>query len=478
MDETVPLRDDENDASREASFEGINHDAPSGRHHDSMDEADVPDQSNLSIYDIPSSISPQSFGHGEHENPSTDCNILHDLNGPEPTVLPPERAPVPITNESYENFQLIQNGVITHMDDAGAPAPVPVSICCDEKNTKKDANKLEMSTDVDGDADASTSMIQIHSDAEEKSGENVAAAAATENRHDLLLENQDYLHQTQIPRTLVGRIESLNISVPDIQIDAGLPRPPIAALSQSAPNDLVRIIGERHPQAPHSDNSHQDEDEVIIIPEAFRVDEAMNIQVAERIQHDESGVISSIKRSVCVLSLVMAVVVITLVIVLLVIIKGGNGTDDTDELVETIPDNSLSPLPSSQSSFIPSFRPTESVRESIQENALERNMTFDTMAPDDHRVLALDWMTLKDLSKLDVTAPNLHQRYILALFAFSVGGDISWLELSAQNECDWPGITCEHQGNITKLELGQFFDVIPFCTIIVSCCSPHSCVIL
>jgi len=58
------------------------------------------------------------------------------------------------------------------------------------------------------------------------------------------------------------------------------------------------------------------------------------------------------------------------------------------------------------------------------------------------RMRALDWIANKDEMKLAAGAPNLRQRYILALLFYSTGGetwkrDLNWL--SNQHECYWKG---------------------------------------
>jgi len=122
----------------------------------------------------------------------------------------------------------------------------------------------------------------------------------------------------------------------------------------------------------------------------------------------------------------------------------------------------LSPTTSPTSS-----RALSGVIEDIEANVLRRNATFQNMTADDPRILALEWILYDDERQLDVFDSNLHQRYILALLAFSLDssawkrcGGVDELEscttslsnevktvgyapwLSEFNECDWYGVTC------------------------------------
>jgi hypothetical protein len=116
------------------------------------------------------------------------------------------------------------------------------------------------------------------------------------------------------------------------------------------------------------------------------------------------------------------------------------------------------------------------IRQMIEDNVLERNATFIDMKEADSRYLALDWIVNEDRLQLTVTDPNLLQRYILAVLAFSFDliswecgmvkdldscnitdnyGDYS-LWLSRTDECAWYGVECDNSGVVTGLDLCKF----------------------
>jgi hypothetical protein len=123
-----------------------------------------------------------------------------------------------------------------------------------------------------------------------------------------------------------------------------------------------------------------------------------------------------------------------------------------------------------------------SIQQMIEDNVLERNVTFAGMKDTDPRYLALDWIVKYDGQRLSVSDPNLVQRYILALLAFSLDLN-SWecgmvkdldncnttsydytdhaLWLSRTHECFWYGVECE-DGLVQELDLGRSSQPLPF----------------
>ena len=115
------------------------------------------------------------------------------------------------------------------------------------------------------------------------------------------------------------------------------------------------------------------------------------------------------------------------------------------------------------------------------------------MDKDDPRLLAMDWILYKDELQLELSAPNLSQRYVLSLLAFqfdymawtSCGGDYSSSELTCEvennetdtteeysrwlsgtDECLWYGVSCL-DGKVRELNLRKHH-VVPFSNIITS----------
>jgi hypothetical protein len=95
------------------------------------------------------------------------------------------------------------------------------------------------------------------------------------------------------------------------------------------------------------------------------------------------------------------------------------------------------------------------IKAELEANVLCRGVKFDELNPDVSRTSALDWLLHDDEMELQVTNPNLAQRYILALLAFEFGTVfVGWGWLSNGNECSWDGVTCNSEGKVIKLELG------------------------
>eukprot|EP00804_Cyclotella_cryptica_P024406 CCRYP_015855-RB/>CCRYP_015855-RB protein AED:0.16 eAED:0.16 QI:72/1/1/1/0.75/0.4/5/19/517 len=123
------------------------------------------------------------------------------------------------------------------------------------------------------------------------------------------------------------------------------------------------------------------------------------------------------------------------------------------------------------------FRQSLGIEEMIEKNVLERNATFRLMNDRDPRHSALKWLLYDDKLQLSSDDPNLSQRYILALLAFSFDS-LSWncgmtyglqlcyddnetgindysLWLSGTNECLWYGVSCDDNGVVRSLDLAE-----------------------
>jgi hypothetical protein len=212
-------------------------------------------------------------------------------------------------------------------------------------------------------------------------------------------------------------------------------------------------------------NVHEEEEEenenAIIIPEAFLVDAYATVQepgvgVAELVEPDQSTV-SLKKRHACVATIFIGAILIALALTITLITRRNSRTNETTE--ETISSFSSSSeasfsMPSLQPSFVmPSLQPSISIRYEIEKNVLQRNATFDEMEDTDYRILALDWVMDKDRMELGPSAPNLFQRYILALLAFEFS-NLGWL-FGGNNECEWFGVECDMDGHVIELEWSE-----------------------
>lgn len=129
-----------------------------------------------------------------------------------------------------------------------------------------------------------------------------------------------------------------------------------------------------------------------------------------------------------------------------------------------------------------SYRESLGIQERIEDYALERSKRFQHMRATDPEYLALNWILHDDRMQLSIGAPNLFQRYILAVLAFSF--DLySWdcgmvndidscnetyfddytLWLSQTNECLWYGVLCLN-GKVISISLREttFFYPLTF----------------
>lgn len=115
----------------------------------------------------------------------------------------------------------------------------------------------------------------------------------------------------------------------------------------------------------------------------------------------------------------------------------------------------------------------------VENTVLQRNASFNDMATNDPRRIALDWLLHTDEMKLTPSDPNLNQRYTLAVIAYALdynvwyndpmtdnstlnetldGGDdatanvevIDWL--SGTDVCEWYGVNCTN-GVVTEIDL-------------------------
>ena len=81
----------------------------------------------------------------------------------------------------------------------------------------------------------------------------------------------------------------------------------------------------------------------------------------------------------------------------------------------------------------------------IRKNVLQRDASWDEMAPDDPRRQAFDWVVYDDeQAELERPDERLSQRYVLALLAFALDSlekhTKYWLR--SMSECNWYGVSC------------------------------------
>ncbi|KAL7518176.1 hypothetical protein ACHAWX_003034 [Stephanocyclus meneghinianus] len=281
-----------------------------------------------------------------------------------------------------------------------------------------------------------------------------------------IFEHADFLSSTRGDRNV------LHTSAPNIRSTALLARTSASAPSQLAPNDAPSIPDTADPSrtlsespsrlAPHQNDfeveGEEREEEVITIPEAFLVRETIDVpfaDVVESVERADHANMSSIKRRVCVLTLLVVALVAIALGSALYVTLGRNGPSPSAQPPGTSESGSDSFEAYLEPSYYPSSHPSlMSVQDHLETYVLQRNVTFDGMGALDSRKMALDWITKTDPLQLDVSDVNLHQRYVLALLVYecSEDNDLGWL--SDNYECEWLGVTCKY-GHVIKLELGM-----------------------
>jgi hypothetical protein len=136
-------------------------------------------------------------------------------------------------------------------------------------------------------------------------------------------------------------------------------------------------------------------------------------------------------------------------------------TTQMNVVVETsqVPTDASTQYVSDPTSTEPMLRDASAIEHDIEANILCRGVKFSELSDTDSLNLALDWLLNDDEIQLDLSDPNLHQRFILALLAVNFGStfeaSVDWL--SDTNECSWVGVTCDANGEVSKLELGKPF---------------------
>lgn len=201
-------------------------------------------------------------------------------------------------------------------------------------------------------------------------------------------------------------------------------------------------------------NEHEDEknEDMILIPEAFLVEANVPVEVpfaavAEIVGPDQIT-FSSKKLRTGVLLVIFAAITIALGTAIPIT---RDEKDSNIQFTETNDIENRSFLPSSQATSQPSL----SISYEIRKNVLRRNVTFEGS-----RELAFNWLTSSDELQLDAPDAYLYQRYILALLSyefwktgFFIDESVGWR--SGKHECEWPGVECDNNRYVSKLDLGK-----------------------
>lgn len=192
-------------------------------------------------------------------------------------------------------------------------------------------------------------------------------------------------------------------------------------------------------QAPSS--TFMGEDEVIFIPDAIVVEQDDDIPQASVVMSENNSFTLSRNRK-----LIRAIALIVIVSMCLALLIGFLVTDASKK------SDAYKPIGQNETLI------TE-IENSIESHVLQRNATFHFMSRTDPRFLALDWILNNDEMELKVSDSNLYQRYILALLAFRFSS-LEWTNwLTGTDECEWYGVTCDDDGTVIGLEVGEIYSL-------------------
>ncbi|KAL3790445.1 hypothetical protein ACHAWO_007135 [Cyclotella atomus] len=205
---------------------------------------------------------------------------------------------------------------------------------------------------------------------------------------------------------------------------------------------------------------------------ATRVDPSLEEPIYDAIEYDPESKPPLYKNRRCRVYTAVFLLIFTIIVAFAVVYS----TKKTKEEV--------SPTKVVYVTEAPTPRPTTDrealhINDLIEAKVLKGNAKFTDMDKYDPRLLAMDWILYKDELQLELSAPNLSQRYVLSLLAFqfdymawtSCGGDYSSSELTCEvennetdtteeysrwlsgtDECEWYGVSCL-DGKVRELNL-------------------------
>jgi hypothetical protein len=93
---------------------------------------------------------------------------------------------------------------------------------------------------------------------------------------------------------------------------------------------------------------------------------------------------------------------------------------------------------------------------------LLEGVSEDVYASGSPSATAAEWIIKEDPQALDSTNPRLVQRYVLALVYFMLDGN-NWVFknfLTSANECEWDGISCNQNDEVTGIILRKLYGVL------------------
>jgi hypothetical protein len=206
---------------------------------------------------------------------------------------------------------------------------------------------------------------------------------------------------------------------------------------------------------------------------ATRVDPSLEEPIYDAIDYDPNSKPPLYKNRRCRVCTVVSLLILTIIVALTVAYSTKKTKEKGSPTKVIFVSEAPTPRPTT-------YREALGINDIIEQKVICGNAKFSDMDKDDPRLLAMDWILHEDEMQLELSAPNLSQRYVLALLAFqfdymawtSCGGNYSspkvtcsvennryaveeysrWL--SNTNECKWYGVACL-DGKVRELNLRE-----------------------
>lgn len=190
------------------------------------------------------------------------------------------------------------------------------------------------------------------------------------------------------------------------------------------------------------------------------LDNNIRISIPGPVAEDLESTGWTFKSKMTLAGIVFAIIAAAVSITVPIVFTEHNKKDDisTNATMTKVASKTTVETTSNASSIsMPALSYKDQVSHELEANTLSRGVKFDELAYADSRNMALDWLVDKDPLNTPSSDTNLSQRYVLALLAFEFGelfrSQVNWL--SHQSECKWDWVTCNSEGEVTELNLGE-----------------------
>mmetsp|Transcript_11641 Transcript_11641/g.17899 ORF Transcript_11641/g.17899 Transcript_11641/m.17899 type:complete len:793 (-) Transcript_11641:70-2448(-) len=212
--------------------------------------------------------------------------------------------------------------------------------------------------------------------------------------------------------------------------------------------------------------------------EAFVADEhvlaAIRVAVLKTPEEEEAEMKKKLRKYICYGGVALVLVMVVIITPIAVVFTGPVSAQPT-----RFPSVSPTDVPSRVPSTSPSTTALQATLNYLRSTGIlnpcpecSDETEINYIMADDSEVspqyLAAEWLADYDLLGQSIETAQGLQRYILAVFYFSTGGD-SWVDcsrydrncltgfswLSNKTECQWDGVRCDEPGEVTRILIGE-----------------------